>query len=98
MRYLPKSPADRRLMLSDIGAATIDELFHNIPAEYRLNRYLKLPRQMAESEIIDFFRQCSKENAAGYSIFLGAGTYQHYRLLIIDSLVQRVEFLTSCSL
>ena len=95
MRYLPKSPADRRLMLSEIGAATIDELFQNIPAEYRLNRDLKLPRQMAESEIIDFFRQCSKENAAGYAIFLGAGAYQHYRPVIIDSLVQRGEFLTS---
>src|SRR5438874_11592565 len=95
MRYLPKSPADRRLMLSEIGAATIDELFHNIPAEYRLNRDLKLPRQMAESEIIDYFRQCSKENAAGYGVFLGAGAYQHYRPVIIDSLVQRGEFLTS---
>src|SRR5438270_5661758 len=95
MRYLPKSPADRRLMLSEIGAATIDELFQNIPAEYRLNRDLKLPRQMAESEIIDFFRQCGKENAAGYAIFLGAGAYQHYRPVIIDALVQRGEFLTS---
>ena len=82
-------------MLSEIGAATIDELFQNIPAEYRLNRDLKLPRQMAESEIIDFFRQCSKENAAGYAVFLGAGAYQHYRPVIIDSLVQRGEFLTS---
>src|SRR5436189_628014 len=95
MRYLPKSPADREAMLKAIGLRSVDDLFAPIPAEYRLNRDLKLPRQMAESEIIDFFRQCSKENAAGYAVFLGAGAYQHYRPVIIDSLVQRGEFLTS---
>ncbi len=35
------------------------------------------------------------ENAAGYASFLGAGAYRHYRPVIIDSLVQRGEFLTS---
>lgn len=95
MRYLPKSTADRELMLREIGANSIDRLFQNIPAEYRLDRDLKLPPQMAESEIIDFFRQCSKENAAGYAVFLGAGAYHHYRPVVIDSLVQRGEFLTS---
>src|SRR5256884_6045690 len=82
-------------MLREIGVRSVDDFFKAIPAEYRLNRDLKLPRQMAESEIIDFFRQCSKENAAGYAVFLGAGAYQHYRPVIIDSLVQRGEFLTS---
>ncbi len=95
MRYLPKSSVDRELMLREIGVRSVDDLFQNIPAEYRLNRDLKVPRQMAESEIIDFFRQCSTENAAGYAVFLGAGAYHHYRPVIIDSLVQRGEFLTS---
>ena len=50
---------------------------------------------MAESEIIDYFRERSQENAAGYAVFLGAGAYHHYRPVIIDALVQRGEFLTS---
>jgi len=95
MRYLPKSPADRELMLREIGVDSIDEFFKAIPGEYRLNRDLKIPRQMGESEIIDYFRQRSQENAAGYTIFLGAGAYQHYRPVVIDALVQRGEFLTS---
>ncbi len=49
MRYLPKSPADREAILKAIGARSIDDLFAPIPAEYRLNRDLKVPRQMAES-------------------------------------------------
>src|ERR1700744_4827624 len=95
MRYLPKSPADRQALLKAIGARSIDDLFAPIPAEYRLNRDLNVPRQMAESEIVDYFRQRSKENGEGYTSFLGAGAYSHYRPVVIDSLISRGEFLTA---
>ena len=95
MRYLPKSNEERRQMLAEIGAASIDDLFSSIPAEYRLNRDLAVPRQQAESEIIDYFRAAGHKNATDYASFLGAGAYRHYRPVIIDSLVQRGEFLTS---
>jgi glycine dehydrogenase subunit 1 len=95
MRYLPKSPADRAAMLKAIGIRSVDELFSPIPAEYRLARDLEIPRQMAESEIVDWFRQRAKQNGEGYTSFLGAGAYFHYRPVVIDALVQRGEFLTS---
>src|SRR5439155_1145238 len=95
MRYLPKSPVDREEMLAEIGAASIDDLFSTIPAEYQLKRDLKVPRQHGESEILDRFRAYAESNAVGYASFLGAGVYRHYRPVIIDSLVQRGEFLTS---
>jgi glycine dehydrogenase subunit 1 len=95
MRYLPKSAADREAMLKAIGARSIDDLFSPIPAEYRLKRDLKVPRQMAESEIVDWFRQRSRENGDEYTSFLGAGAYLHYRPVIIDSLISRGEFLTA---
>jgi glycine dehydrogenase subunit 1 len=95
MRYLPKSPGERIEMLKQIGVGSIDDLFSTIPQEYRLARDLQVPRQMGESEIVDYFRKASLESAAGYTSFLGAGAYRHYRPVIIDSLVQRGEFLTS---
>ena len=95
MRYLPKSDADRQAMLKAIGARSIDDLFSPVPAEYRLQRDLKVPRQMAESEIVDWFRERSRENGDGYQSFLGAGAYSHYRPVIIDSLISRGEFLTA---
>jgi glycine dehydrogenase subunit 1 len=95
MRYLPKSPAEREQMLAEIGAKSIDDLFSVIPAEYRLNRDLDVPRQQGESEIIDYFKAAGQKNAANFASFLGAGAYRHYRPVIIDSLVQRGEFLTS---
>jgi glycine dehydrogenase subunit 1 len=95
MRYLPKSPAEREQMLAEIGAKSIDDLFAVIPAEYRLDRDLDVPRQHGESEIIDYFRACAARYTHKHSSFLGAGAYRHYRPVIIDSLVQRGEFLTS---
>ena len=95
MRYLPKSPAERDQMLKAIGAKAIDDLFAIIPAEYRLTRDLDVPRQQAESEIIGYFKAAGQKNATDYASFLGAGAYRHYRPVIIDSLVQRGEFLTS---
>src|SRR5258708_7606024 len=75
MRYLPKSPAERQQMLAEIGAASIDDLFSIIPAEYRLTRDLDVPRQQAESEIIGYFRAAGQKNATDYASFLGAGAY-----------------------
>ena len=95
MRYLPKSPAERQQMLAAIGAASIDDLFAVIPAKHRITRDLAFPRAHAESEIIDYFRAAGAKNATDYASFLGAGAYRHYRPVIIDSLVQRGEFLTS---
>jgi len=95
MRYLPKSPADRAAMLAEIGVGSIENLFATIPAEYQLTRDLDVPRQHAESEIVDAFRAYAERNATGYTSFLGAGCYRHYRPVAIDTIVSRGEFLTS---
>jgi glycine dehydrogenase subunit 1 len=95
MRYLPKSPDDRQAMLKALGLRSVDDLFAPVPPEYRLNRDLNIPRQMAESEIVDFFRERSRENGEGYTSFLGAGAYFHYRPVVIDALISRGEFLTA---
>ena len=95
MRYLPKSPAERVTMLEEIGVKTINDLFSSVPAEYRLERDLCIPRQHGESEIVDHFKASAANNALGYASFLGAGAYRHYKPVVIDALVQRGEFLTS---
>jgi glycine dehydrogenase subunit 1 len=82
-------------MLKAIGIRSIDDLFSPIPPGFRLTRDLAIPRQMAESEIVDWFKQRAKENGEGCTSFLGAGAYAHYRPVVIDALVQRGEFLTS---
>jgi glycine dehydrogenase subunit 1 len=95
MRYLPKSPSERQEMMAALGIQSVEELFHSIPASYRLKRPLNLPGPLSEMEIIDYFRAHAAENSRGYTSFLGAGVYNHLRSVVTDTIIQRGEFLTS---
>jgi glycine dehydrogenase subunit 1 len=95
LRYLPKSDTERRAMLDAIGVSNAEELFSHLPEAVRLKRPLDLAPGISEYEIVDYFRQRAAENANGYSSFLGAGVYSHYRPVLVDTVVSRGEFLTS---
>ena len=43
MRYLPLTEADRQDMLAVTGAASIDDLFSDVPEEVRLDGISGLP-------------------------------------------------------
>ena len=95
MRYLPKSPSERRDMLDAIGARSVADLFQSIPEAFRLREPLHLPGPMSETELVQFFRQRATENSLGYASFLGAGVYNHVRSVVTDTILLRGEFLTS---
>jgi glycine dehydrogenase subunit 1 len=82
-------------MLRTCGIADSDQLFAHLPPDVRLNRPLNLEPGKSEYEIVDYFRQRAAETAAGYTSFLGAGVYNHYRPVLVDTVVSRGEFLTS---
>jgi glycine dehydrogenase subunit 1 len=95
LRYLPKSDSERRAMLDAIGVGSAEELFSHLPDAVRLKRPLDLAPGISEYEIVDYFRQRASQNANGYASFLGAGVYNHYRPVLVDTVVSRGEFLTS---
>ena len=95
MRYLPKSPDERKEMLAVVNTKTIEQLFSSIPEQYRLKKALNLPGPFSEAEIIKYFKDRAAENSLGYTSFLGAGVYNHLRSVITDTIIQRGEFLTS---
>jgi glycine dehydrogenase subunit 1 len=95
LRYLPKSDSERRAMLHAIGVGSAEELFSHLPEAVRLKRPLDLAPGISEYEIVDYFRQRASQNANGYASFLGAGVYNHYRPVLVDTVVSRGEFLTS---
>ena len=95
MRYLPKSPSERKEMLAATGARSIEELFLSVPEPFRLKEPLPLPGPLSEMEIIRYFEARAAENARGYTSFLGAGVYAHLRSVVTDALTGRGEFLTS---
>ncbi len=97
MRYLPHTDADRRSMLKEIGAPSIDALFRDVPLEARISRPLDLAPHMTELEVERALVAMAGKNqhAGAMASFLGAGAYRHHVPAAVDHLIQRGEFLTS---
>jgi len=98
MRYLPLSDADRSEMLRVIGAASIDELFRDVPEDARLKGPIHgLPMHASEMAVERHMTALSRKNmAAGDApFFLGCGAYRHHIPASVDHIIQRGEFLTS---
>jgi len=97
MRYLPLSDADRADMLAAIGAASVDELFADLPADRRLAALPNLPLHMSEPAVARRLGALAARNTPAGSVpfFVGAGAYRHHVPATVDHLIQRSEFLTS---
>lgn len=82
-------------MLAAIGLKSEEDLISYLPADVRFDQRLAIENGKSEYEIVEYFKQRGQENANGYSTFLGAGVYNHYRPVLVDTVVSRGEFLTS---
>ena len=94
--YIPNTPAEQAGMLAALGAASIEDLFADIPAPHR-NPPLRLPPPLSELELQRELAALAGRNrplGAGPS-FLGAGAYQHFIPAIVKALVTRGEFITA---
>jgi glycine dehydrogenase subunit 1 len=95
MRYLPKSPAPNVCRCSPKSAllpsTTSSPSSRRVPPRPRPRRPSPARRER-DHRLLPRPRQ---QTLTGFASFLGAGAYRHYRPVIIDSLVQRGEFLTS---
>jgi len=98
MRYLPLTEADRTEMLRTIGAASIEELFVDVPEAARLPGKIEGLADHASELAVerDLGRMARRNRVAGDApFFLGCGAYRHHIPASVDHLIQRGEFLTS---
>jgi glycine dehydrogenase subunit 1 len=98
MRYLPLADADRREMLSAVGAASIDDLFVDVPEAARLSDKIEgLPDHLSEMAVERELARLARKNlvAGDVPFFLGCGAYRHHIPASVDHLIQRGEFLTA---
>jgi len=82
-------------MLATLGMKSEEELIAYLPPAVRFNQRLAIEDGKSEYDIIDYFKRRAEENANGYASFLGAGVYNHYRPVLVDTIVSRGEFLTA---
>jgi glycine dehydrogenase subunit 1 len=97
--YMANSaPALKQELLDATGAASVEELFAQIPESHRLRGTLDLPPALSSEvalrrHLLDRLRKnTSCEEALS---FLGGGCWQHHVPAICDELVGRTEFVTS---
>ena len=97
MRYIPNTKQDTRLMLEAIGAASLEDLFADIPERLRLRRPLKIPAALSEAELVRQLKSLAATNAdaEAWNSFLGAGSYDHFSPAVANHLIQRGEYLTA---
>ncbi|MDK2761723.1 MAG: aminomethyl-transferring glycine dehydrogenase subunit GcvPA [Sphingopyxis sp.] len=98
MRYLPLTNDDRAAMLAAVGAASIDDLFIDVPTAARLDGPVAgLPSHVSELAVERHMGALARRSrAAGEGpFFLGAGAYRHHVPASVDHLIQRGEFLTA---
>ena len=95
MSYAPNTDADRNEMLRAIGVESIDDLFVDIPSEFR-DPELNLPPALPEMDALRHFSGYAAANRTLDDLpsFLGAGFYRHFVPALVDQQLLRSEWYT----
>ncbi len=95
--YLSSTKAEQQAMLTEMGLASVAELFAELPQQVCLNRELDLPPALSEMELTSYMQKLSRKsvNLDDYTCFLGAGAYDHFIPSVVGNLTSRQEFYTA---
>lgn len=95
MPFIPHTQDDIRAMLDSIGAASIEELFDEIPAGLRASGALsRLPAGVSEMEIARLMTERAEADGRWLN-FIGAGAYEHHIPSAVWQIASRGEFYTA---
>jgi glycine dehydrogenase subunit 1 len=91
MPFIPHTEADIRAMLDSIGAASIDQLFDEIPEALRSGRLKGVPAGLTEMEVTRLMQERAEIDHRRLS-FIGAGAYEHHIPAAVWQIASRGEF------
>jgi glycine dehydrogenase subunit 1 len=92
------APGMIEAMLAEIGAASVEELFEQIPPDHFRKAPLDLPPALvSELELRRELRRrlAQNQDCERMLSFLGGGAWQHHVPAVVDEIVGRTEFLTN---
>lgn len=97
MSYVPHTAEDQKVMLGAVGAASLEELFADIPQKLR-NPQINLPAPLSELELLEHLSDLEAMNRYPVrrgNYFIGGGAYNHHIPAAVDELCGRSEFYTA---
>ena len=95
--WIPITKTTEEEMLTSIGKKSLEDLFCNIPAQFRVKRNLDLPESHTEFDVTRRIQELAGKNmpASDGNVFLGSGVSMHYIPAVVPALSGRSEFVTS---
>jgi glycine dehydrogenase subunit 1 len=93
MPYIPHTQTEIKQMLEQIGMASIDQLFSDIPEEVKYREKESFAGR-SENEVVREISSILGLNKT-YPMFLGASCYNHYVPAVVRAIISRGEFFTS---
>ena len=91
MAFVPHTSADVAAMLAAIGAASIEELFEEIPASLRVKSLSGVPEQLNEMQIGRLMSERARADGRPLC-FIGAGAYEHHIPAAVWAITTRGEY------
>lgn len=91
MPFIPHTEKEIQAMLEAIGAASIDELFDEIPKTLRASGLNQVPPGMTEMEITRLMMERAEQDGKSLC-FIGAGAYEHHIPAAVWEITTRGEF------
>ncbi len=95
MDYCPHTSDDIAQMQSLIGISTLDELFADIPEQFRIKQIPDVPGALSEMETLSVLNGLAGKNNLTRLTLTGAGAYHHYIPAVVGHLIGRAEFYTA---
>jgi glycine dehydrogenase subunit 1 len=96
VNFIPTTPEQRNEMLRACGAASIDELFADIPKPTTtLNGGFLSSDGLSELETATALKELAARNNHRLTSFLGGGFYDHFIPAAVDAVASRSEFYTA---
>jgi glycine dehydrogenase subunit 1 len=91
MPFIPHTDPDVKAMLASIGAASIDQLFDEIPQSLTISSLPEIPEGISELEITRLMHQRAAQDGMPLC-FIGAGAYERHIPAAVWQLAGRGEF------
>jgi glycine dehydrogenase subunit 1 len=91
MPFIPHTKDDTKDMLKTIGAADLDALFDEIPADLIIDSLDGVPEGLNEMQITRLMRERAAQDGAPLC-FIGAGAYEHHIPQAVWDIATRGEF------
>ncbi len=91
MPFIPHTEKDTEEMLAAIGAASIEDLFDEIPAALRIASLDGVPEALTEMQVARLMRERAARDGTPLC-FIGAGAYEHHIPAAVWDIATRGEF------